>query len=247
MQTRIENGDNYNIPISVDYTIIRQAKWLKKDWGRWHSEMIKFWKYIYSTLSEETGYKNKTAGLNGDSTSDYNHIYGNPCNNGDWIENEVNIYINDTMANQEDSDLNNLFRNSMLGMFYIGKSCEDFVNDLPTGVNDGGNCVFSNSEERCIGYLCSTHNINKSDPSSTICDGKLNNNTTTYKDIKNETIKRTERSKQAVISFVDKFNNTYRINKNKIIGYKLMTSSNAFTSWNCLNKLLENNLFKQMY
>ena len=142
--------------------------------------------------------QNLKAGLNGDSNYDYNHVYGNPCNLGDWIENEVNLYVNETMAKQEDSDLNNLFRNSMIGMFYIGKSCEDFVNDLPTGTNESKNCSFSNSEERCVGYLCTTKNINKSDPSSTICDGKLNNNNTTYKDVKNEAIKRTERSKHRI-------------------------------------------------
>jgi hypothetical protein len=244
-----------NVPISVTYIMNRQFKWLKKDWGRWIEEITKMWKYIYSTLSEKDGYKNRKVGLDGDGKHsagkdnngnyynyDYNYIYGNPCNGTDWWENEVNIYINDTIAKDENSDLNKLFRNSMLGMFYIGKSCEDFTSDLPTGTDYGEGCKFSNSVERCVGYMCTSTNINTKDPTKSKCDVPINGKNFTYGEIKIEESKRMEESKQAVISFVSKFNTKYRSGLNGITAYKLMTASNAYQSWPCLDKLFRGKL-----
>ena len=244
-----------DVPISVTYMMNRQFKWLKKDWGRWIEEITKMWKYIYSTMSEKDGYKNRTVGLDGDPTDsadydgkkfnyDYNYIYGNPCNGTDWWENEVNIYVNDTIAKDENSDLNKLFRNSMLGMFYIGKSCEDFVSDLPTGTDYGEGCKFSNSVERCVGYMCTTTNMNTRDPTKSQCDLPLtiNGNKITYGELKIEESKRIEESKQAVISFVSKFNTKYRSGLNGITAYKLMTASNAYQTWPSLDKLFKGNL-----
>lgn len=244
-----------NVPISVNYMMNRQFKWLKKDWGRWIEEITKMWKYIYSTMSEKDGYKNRTVGLDGDDKHsagkdsngnyynyDYNYIYGNPCNGADWWENEVNIYVNDTIAKDENSDLNKLFRNSMLGMFYIGKSCEDFVSDLPTGTDYGDGCKFSNSVERCVGYMCTVTNMNTQDPTKTQCDLPINGKKITYGELKIEESKRIEESKQAVISFVSKFNTKYRSGLNGITGYKLMTASNAYQTWPSLDKLFRGNL-----
>jgi hypothetical protein len=244
-----------NVPISVNYMMGRQFKWLKKDWGRWIKEITKMWKYIYSTMSEKDGYKNKNVGLDGDDKHsagvdsngnyynyDYNWIYGNPCNGADWWENEVNIYVNDTIAKDENSDLNKLFRNSMLGMFYIGKSCEDFVSDLPTGTNYGEGCKFSNSVERCVGYMCTISNMNTQDPTKSQCDLPINGNKITYGELKIEESKRIEASKQAVISFVSKFNTKYRSGLNGITGYKLMTASNAYQTWPSLDKLFTGKL-----
>jgi len=236
------NGDK-NVPISVNYMMQRQFKWLKKDWGRWIEELTKMWKYIYSTMSEKDGYKNKKVGVDGDDNSiNYNYIYGNPCNGADWWENEVNIYVNDTIAKDENSDLNKLFRNSMLGMFYIGKSCEDFTNDLPTGTDYGEGCKFSNSVERCVGYLCTATNINTKDPTKSQCDVPVNGKKITYGEIKMEESKRMEESKQAVISFVSKFNTKYRSGLNGITAYKLMTASNSYQTWPCLDKLFRGKL-----
>ena len=220
----------------------RQFKWLKKDWGRWIQEITKMWKYVYSTLSEKDGYKNRDVGIDGDNSTNYNYIYGNPCNGADWWENEVNIYVNDTIAKDENSDLNKLFRNSMLGMFYIGKSCEDFASDLPTGTDYGKGCKFSNSVERCVGYLCTTTNINTKDPSKSKCDVPINGKKMTYGEIKIEESKRIEESKQAVISFVSKFNTKYRSGLNGITAYKLMTASNSYQTWPCLDKLFRGKL-----
>ena len=236
------NGDK-NVPISVSYIMNRQFKWLKKDWGRWIEEITKMWKYIYSTLSEKDGYKNRKVGINGDDKStNYNYIYGNACNGADWWENEVNIYVNDTIAKDENSDLNKLFRNSMLGMFYIGKSCEDFTSDLPTGTDYGEGCKFSNSVERCVGYLCTATNINTKDPTKSHCDFPVNGKKITYGEIKTEESKRMEESKQAVISFVSKFNTKYRSGLNGITAYKLMTASNSYQTWPCLDKLFKGKL-----
>ena len=227
-----------HIPISTWYTITKQAKWIKQDWGRWVEEIKKMWSYIYSTLSPETGYKNLTAKLDGDGVAcdngncNYNWVYGNPCNAGDWWENEVNIYVNANMAANPDSDLNILFRKSMLGAFYIGKTCEDFASDLPSGTTGPTNCVFANKEERCAGYLCSVKDINKKDIGSTKCDGGK-----TYEQVKNEELARMERGKEEVVKFVEKFNKKYRKNDKNIIGYKLMTASNAFSSEKALQKV----------
>jgi hypothetical protein len=227
-----------NIPISTYNTITKQAKWIKQDWGRWVEELQKFWSYIYSTLSSETGYKNITATLDGNGVAcdngkcNYNWVYGNPCNQGDWWENEVNIYVNDEMAMDETSDVNVLFRESMLGVFYIGKTCEDFASELPTGttVTGEGKCSFKNSEERCAGYLCSA-DINKENIGATTCnDGK-----STYSQIKQEELSRMARGKEAVVTFSEKFNKLYRAADNPITGYKLITSSNAFPTWKSLH------------
>jgi len=203
---------------------------------------------------DETGYKNKSSIIDGNDYNadygynyNYNYLYGNPCNAGDWWENEVNVYINDEMAKDENSDLNKLFRNSMIGAFYIGKTCEDFVSDLPSGTNlpngdNQQNCKFDNGVERCVGYLCN-YNLNKTDPLNTKCQTSLDKGSkTTYADVKAEEKKRMEIGKQAIISFVEKFNNKYRKGLNKINGYKLMTTSNAFPSWVSLDKLFKGEL-----
>ena len=249
---KIDPATDKNIPISVNNIITKQAKWLKKDWGRWIIELKKVWKYIYSTM-DKTGYKNKSAYIDGNDYDpyygfnyDYNYLYGNPCNTGDWWENEVNIYINDEMAKDENSDLNNLFRNSMIGAFYIGKTCEDFVSDLPSGTNLSNqgqpNCKFDNGVERCVGYLCN-YKVDKTNPLKSICETPLGNaSKTTYADVKAEEKKRMEMGKDAITSFVEKFNNKYRKGMNKINGYKLMTTSNAFPSWVSLDKVFKGEL-----
>jgi hypothetical protein len=250
---KIDPTSDKNIPISVNNIITKQAKWLKKDWGRWIIEIKKLWKYIYSTM-DETGYKNKSAIIDGNDKKtsygynyDYNYLYGNPCNTGDWWENEVNVYINDEMAKDENSDLNKLFRNSMIGAFYIGKTCEDFVSDLPSGTTlpngyNQQNCKFDNGIERCVGYLCN-YNVNKQNPLNTKCQTPLDKaSKTTYADVKAEEKKRMEMGKEAIISFVEKFNNKYRKGLNKINGYKLMTTSNAFPSWVSLDKVFKGEL-----
>lgn len=239
LATNCKAGKN-NIPISASNVCVRQAKWIKKDWGRWINEINKFWKYTYSTMNKH-GYKNKTAQLDGDSDYDYNFIYGNPCNMQNWLENEVNIYINKEMAADENSDLNKLFRRSMIGVCYVGKSCEDFVSDLPTGTNIGDKCKFSNGKERCIGYLCTTANINKENPGQSVCDTSDGSNIT-YNQVRREELKRIEQSKQLVIEFVEKFNEKYRSGMPGIGGYKLMSSSNAFPSFVSLDKLFTGKL-----
>ncbi len=240
LATKCKAG-KHNIPISASNVCVRQAKWIKKDWGRWIDELNKFWKYTYSTMDKD-GYKNKTALLDGDggyyNSYDYNFIYGNPCNMQNWLENEVNIYINQEMAADENSDLNKLFRRSMLGVCYVGKSCEDFVSDLPTGTNIGKGCKFSNGKERCVGYLCTTDNIDRSNPDESVCD----DNKTKYHQVRQEELKRIEKSKKLVISFVEKFNAKYRVGIPGIVGYKLMSSSNAFPSFVSLDKLFRGKL-----
>jgi hypothetical protein len=46
-----------------------------------------------------------------------------------------------------------------------------------------------------------------------------------------------ERGKEEVVKFVEKFNKKYRKNDKNIIGYKLMTASNAFSSEKALQKV----------
>ena len=231
--------DKSNIPISADNTFTRQAKWIKKDWGRWIDELTKFWKYIHSTM-DENGYKS-SKDVNGNSGYDYNFIYGNPCNRENWLENEVNIYINEKMSSDENSYINQLFRRSMLGVCYVGKSCEDFVSDLPNGTYSGDGCNFSNSKERCVGYLCTTANINKENPGKSVCDTSDGSHIT-YDKVRQEELNRIKKSKKLVIEFVEQFNAKYRVGMPGIVGYKLMSASNAFQSFVSLDKLFKGKL-----
>ena len=240
---------NDNIPISTYNTITRQAKFNKENWYRWIKEIKKLWKYIFNTLSKEQGFINKTAYLDNDNNfpnypgKDYNWIYGNPCNTGDWWENEVNIYVNDKMAEHENSSLNKLLRASTIGFFYVGNKCEDYTKQLPTGTYVNNRCSFDNSEQRCVGYLCSIDNLNKNDINSTICDNKINNKKVTYGDIKKIEIERINRSKKVVQNMVKKFNKKYRSNTQyKVKSYILNNSNNAFPQYNSLNLTFSNKL-----
>lgn len=231
-------------PISTAYTITYQAKWPKEDWGRWIQETQKMWKYIYSTLDKNKGYKNLKAPLDGDRGNNYSYIYGNPCNQGDWWENEVNIYLNPEDGKDDNSDLNNVYRESILGFVYIGKTCEDFTADLPTGTNiavKGKSCSFEKGE-RCVGYLCNT-DVDKNEKGATQCIGKLNGKSTTYSDIQKEEISRRTRSKNAIVKVCDRFNGKYRQGgQTQAMPYKLMTASNAFQSWTSLNQTFSGKL-----
>ena len=85
-------------------------------------------------------------------------------------------------------------------------------------------------------------NINTKDPTKSHCDFPVNGKKITYGEIKTEESKRMEESKQAVISFVSKFNTKYRSGLNGITAYKLMTASNSYQTWPCLDKLFKGKL-----
>ena len=225
------------------------GKFLKEDWGRWISEIKLMWKHIYNTLDEYSGYKNFNLPLDGYSSMGYpNYIYGNACNSYDWWENEVNLYVNPTLANDENSNLNVLYRKSILGFLYLENTTEDFTKVLPTGVKYSEKCHFKNSIERAVGYLCN-YNVNHNDPISTKCTNNLNNvSNTTYKDVRNEEIIRQQKAKDLVLKIVNKFNNKYRNNNDKIKAYKLYNYTNAFQSWECLYKTFNNlNKFEEIF
>ena len=123
-----------------------------------------------------------------------------------------------------------------IGFFYVGNKCEDYTKELPTGTYVNNRCSFDNSEQRCVGYLCSIDNLNKNDINSTICDNKINNKKVTYREIKKIEIDRINRSKKVVQNIVKKFNKKYRRNTQyKVKSYILNNSNNAFPQYNSLN------------
>ena len=232
-----------NIPISTYNTITRQAKFKKENWSRWITELKKLWSYVFNTLSKDQGFINTKSYLDNDTTvgNDYNWVYGNPCNTGDWWENEVNVFVNDNMAKYENSSLNKLLRSSTIGFFYIGNTCEDFTKELPTRTYVNKNCSFDNSEQRCSGYLCSIDNLNKTDINSTICDNKINGKKVTYKELKEIELDRITRGKNVVKKMVDKFNKKYRNNTTyKIKSYKFNIANNAFPEYNSISNVVNN-------
>lgn len=230
--------------ISMDNILNYQFKWYKKDWARWINEIKKLWSHIYYTLDKNNGYKDYNGYIDGlGNSSVYSRldwIYGNPCNKGQWWENEVNIYVNPILVKDTNSSLNKIYRESILGFFYIGKTCEDFTSSLPTGTNAGDGCIFENKIERCIGYLCNT-NINKKDPLNTKCIGTKNNGENiVYNEVKNIELKRMKKARDSIIKLSYLFNKKYRIpfNKNNVKCYKLLSYSNAFPSWDFLDKMI---------
>lgn len=232
-----ESGDN--VPVAAAAFMDDQLKWMKEDWGRWIQEIKKLYKYMFSTLDPKFGYKNRTdycAGVD----YDYNWIYGNPCDLSNWWENEVNVYSNYRMAQQEDSDLNKLFRESMIGMFYVGRTCEELTASLPTGTNSGNGCDFRNAKERCVGYLCKQNNlpINHNDPDSTVCDNEINGKKVTYKEVREMEIQQLEEARKVIKDFVSKFNKKYRKGEDGITGYKLLIECNSFVSYKGLEKVM---------
>lgn len=233
---------NSDIPISTNNMMNRHAKFIKKDFGRWLKEIKKLWKYIYGTLDKYQGYKNLTSKVDGNGKYNYNSVYGNPCFYATWWENEVNVFVNENMAQNENSSLNKTLRTSILGFFYIGKTCEDYTNDLPTGTDMGQGCIFNNAQERCVGYLCNT-DVNTSNPDKTICSTKINNKSVNYEYVKNEELERIENARIIVKTLTDKFNEKYRNDtQHKAKSYKLMTYSNAFQSYNALDLTFNNEL-----
>lgn len=235
----IDPNSGKNIPVAAATFMDNQLKWMKEDWGRWIQEIKKLYTYMFSTLHPKTGYKNTTDNCAGQSYN-YNWIYGNPCDLSNWWENEVNVYSNYRMAQQENSDLNKLFRASIIGMFYVGKTCEELTSLLPTGTNAGNGCNFKNAKERCVGYLCRQNKlpINHNDPDSTVCDNPINGKKVTYKEVKEMELQQQVEAKQVVKDFVSKFNNKYRQGEDGIIGYKLMIECNSFLSYKGLEKMM---------
>ena len=65
-----------------------------------------------------------------------------------------------------------------MGFLYVGKTCEDFMKDLPTGTDAGYGCTFKNAEERCKGYLCNF------DVDAKDCIYKVNGKKVTYNQVK---------------------------------------------------------------
>jgi hypothetical protein len=223
------------IPISNEYIMQPQAKFTKQNWKRWILEIKKLWKYIYGTLDKTQGYIDLKSKVDGNNYYNYNYIYANPCNGNPWWENEVNVFVNANMAQNENSSLNKTLRTSILGFFYTSKTCEDYMSELPTGTNMGQGCIFNNAKERCVGYLCNT-DINTSNPDKTICSTKINGKSVNYEYVKKNELERIDNAQIIVKTLTDKFNKKYRNNTQyKAKSYKLMTYSNAFQSYNALD------------
>lgn len=214
-------------PISTSITETWQPKFLKEDFGRWLAELKKMWNHVFYTLDPVMGYK-VWDGVDGQKGSP-DWMYGNPCTVSNYWENEVNIYVNPVQAKEDDSVLNQVFRESVLGFAYVARSVEDMVSDLPTGTNSGDGCKFDNAKERAIGYLCN-YTINKDHPDGTVCTSDPSK---TFKDVMEDQKQRMRRARAVCKKMSKRFNETYGFDTK---AYEIYTFCNAFPSYKGLEK-----------
>lgn len=129
---------------------IKQARFEKKDWNSWIKILKKYYQSWLDLMNQDNSMKN----------SIYNYILGNP-ENPSFLENEVNVYIDPNVNNQEYLRQNKIFQDSIIGFYYIGTDCEEQMKDLK-GVKSVYNSTYTSNIDRCNGFYGMSTNSRRS-------------------------------------------------------------------------------------
>jgi hypothetical protein len=224
------NGEKINKAFLVPDGLLHSWEGVKKvckfsvqDWNAWISSVRNYYKawydnYIPSPLHLKT-------------------ISGNPKNNNimlsnpdalNYLENEVNLYMFPKESSFAAAQ-SELFRDAVLGVFYVEKTCLNTLKSLDgvqtsfSWLNNDTPQVYSTARERCIGFACGK-------TPSAPCVTDIVEGEQSYID----------HAAAAMVKFADKFNTTYRVNKQHIKVFKFTGQSNTYYDYNALHTLMQN-------
>lgn len=118
-------GDNTrnNTPIGTASIMNWQCKWEKKDFNRWTTEIKNFWKQVSKTLNSSNKYINDPYGLS-------NNLLANPNVFWEYFENEVNMFIDPNITDDNDK-YNNIYRDSIIGFGFFNKTMTEQLEQIP--------------------------------------------------------------------------------------------------------------------
>lgn len=157
-----------------------------------------------------------------------NYMLANPDYWMPYLENEVNLYAQpksgDPLYAAQARRQSDAFRDSIVGFFYVGKTCLELHADLegvssqftdPTAAapESGGGTTYAAAKDRCDGYF----------GSDTLAEAE-------YQYI--------ERARVVVRKLVDKFNSTYRRDGHPVAAYKYVGDTNTYFKRRSLQKVL---------
>lgn len=194
-----------------------QCKWSKDDWKEWIATLKKYYNAFHNTLNDRNELPSKLS-----------YMVGNPCAHS-YFENEVNIYTNNDLHGRERDG--KIFRDSILGFYYLNSSCEEQLaplNNATTSVEGQPSCTYTSATDRCDAFLCGTAKT----PTGRIGSGgnkvHPSDQNKTCEQIKEEYMNRLKRSKRATIKLTKLFNQTYRKDGPQVLALACTPDSNCF-------------------
>lgn len=112
-----------NTPISSTGIMNWQCKWEKIDFNRWITEIKNFWKQVLKTLDSSNNYVNDPNWLR-------NSLLANPNITWEYFENEVNIFVDPNVTNDNDK-YNNIYRDSIIGFGFFNQTMTEQLEQIP--------------------------------------------------------------------------------------------------------------------
>lgn len=228
--------NNNGYPIGSLSIQVSQCKFEKKDFNRWIYELKSFWYEVFKTLRPNNKYiiPNHYPGQN--------ELSANPFVGWQYFENEVNMFI-DPNINNDDDIYNKIYRNSIIGFGYYNKTIDEQLYEVP--VNNSipvyGNfwssdkekyTKYKNINDRVIGVSTGGDN-NKGGPGYLMWHSDKNT-TASVEEVKKYEKARLKRGSEVMKNIKNKFNKKYNRN---ISLYELNTFSPILQNYNLLDKI----------
>ncbi len=113
-----------NTPIGTAGIMNWQCKWEKKDFNRWITEIKNFWKQVLNTLDSKNLY------INDSNWFGHNNLLANPNITYEYFENEVNMFINPNITDDNDK-YNNIYRDSIIGFGFFNETMTEQLEQIP--------------------------------------------------------------------------------------------------------------------
>ena len=214
-----------NIPIGTSTIQNFQCKWEKKDFNRWIAEIKNFWFTVFKTLNKDNMY------VNDPNNFGKNTLLANPNIYWEYFENEVNVFIDPSITDDNDK-YNKIYRDSIIGFGFYNKTIFEQLQEIPNLDNitiDAGNgIIYNNIQDRVMGT--------KKGPGYLVGMG---NSSDVIPYISRYERARLLKGKELMNSIKNKFNKKY--NKN-ISLYELNTYSPILQNYSLLTKIFNNEL-----
>ena len=219
------NGINrINYPLGTSTIQNFQCKWEKKDFNRWISEIKNFWFTVFKTLNKDNMY------VNDPDNWGKNVLLANPNIYWEYFENEVNVFI-DPSINDDNDKYNKIYRDSIIGFGFFPKTMSEQLQEIPNLDNitiRQDNLIYKNIKDRVMGVTNGTGYL-----------VGVGNSPDVIKDICNYEKARLLRGKEIMNIIKNKFNKKY--NKNVSL-YKLNTYCPILQNYSLLKQTFNGEL-----
>jgi hypothetical protein len=218
-----------------------QCKFEKEDWAQW----VEAIKILYAAW--DAAYRPEGAGIElldrGDGEDGHygiNYLLANPKWWYGYLENEVNLYVNPkpqegTVLSRQEREWmeeeDRIFRDSILGFLYVGKTCLESVRELDGIATEVDGHAWSDAEGRCYGYLCGAEGPVPTHYKTSPC----------YRsNVRDERANHLARARDAAVKMTRRFNAKYRGPGSKTlpaVACEFRGDSNLYISYATLQKL----------